>query len=63
MATIAARKLPQATTEQEKAFYSGKIESAMFFINRMTALVPAKCDILKKDETSAMRISEEAFAI
>ncbi|MDD5169344.1 MAG: acyl-CoA dehydrogenase [Syntrophales bacterium] len=63
MATVAAQKLPQATTDQDKAFYSGKIESAMFFIKRTTALVPAKCEVLKKDDTSAMRISEDAFAV
>jgi hypothetical protein len=26
-------------------------------------LVPAKCEILKKDDISAMRISEEAFGV
>ena len=63
MATIAAQKLPQATTDLDKAFYSGKIESAMFFIRRTTALVPAKCEILKKNDISAMQISEDAFAV
>jgi alkylation response protein AidB-like acyl-CoA dehydrogenase len=62
MATVASEKLPNATG-QEKSFYEGKIEGAKFFINRTTALVPAKCGILKKDDTSAMRISEEAFGI
>ncbi len=62
MATVAAQKLPDAKG-QEKSFYEGKIESATFFIKRTTALVPAKCDILKKDDISAMRISEEAFGI
>ena len=62
MATVASQKLPNATG-QEKSFYEGKIESAKFFINRTTSLVPAKCGILKKDDTSAMRISEEAFGI
>lgn len=62
MATVASRKLSGATG-QEKSFYEGKIEGAKFFINRTTSLVPAKCDILKKDDTSAMRISDEAFGI
>jgi alkylation response protein AidB-like acyl-CoA dehydrogenase len=62
MATVASQKLPEAKG-QEKAFYEGKIESAMFFIKRTTALVPAKCEVLKKDDISAMRISEEAFGI
>jgi alkylation response protein AidB-like acyl-CoA dehydrogenase len=62
MATVAAHKLAGAQG-QEKSFYEGKIGAASFFIRRTTALVPAKCEILKKDETSAMRISEEAFAI
>jgi hypothetical protein len=62
MATVAAQKLPEAKG-QEKSFYEGKIESASYFIKRTTALVPAKCEILKKDDTSAMKISEEAFGI
>jgi alkylation response protein AidB-like acyl-CoA dehydrogenase len=62
MATVAAQKLPEAKG-QEKSFYEGKIESASFFIKRTTALVPAKCEILKKDDISAMRISEEAFGV
>ena len=62
MATVAAKKLPEAKG-QEKSFYEGKIESASFFIKRTTALVPAKCEILKKDDTSAMKSSEEAFGI
>ena len=62
MATVAAKKLSEAKG-QEKSFYEGKIESAIFFIKRTTALVPAKCEILKKDDTSAMKISEEAFGI
>ncbi len=62
MATVASEKLTNATG-QEKSFYEGKIEGAKFFINRTTALVPAKCGILKNDDTSAMRISEEAFGI
>ncbi len=63
MATVASEKLLQATTDQDKAFYAGKIESAIFFIHRTTALVPAKCEILRKNETSAMRITEESFAV
>ena len=63
MASIASRKLPEATTDMDKAFYSGKIESAKFFIRRTTALVPAKCEILKKNDISAMQISEDAFAV
>ena len=50
-------------TIRTKAFYSGKIQGAKFFINRITGLVPAKLDNLKKDEQSAMNISEEAFAV
>ena len=52
-----------ATGEQDKAFYRGKIESAKFFINRITGLVPAKLENLKKDEQSAMNIPEESFAV
>jgi alkylation response protein AidB-like acyl-CoA dehydrogenase len=63
MAVTASKNLAEATTDRDKAFYRGKIESAKFFINRITALVPAKCEVLLKDDTSAMRIPEEAFAV
>jgi hypothetical protein len=63
MANIAVKKLPKAASEQDKAFYNGKIHGAKFFINRITALAPAKLDTLKKDEQSAMNISEDAFAV
>ncbi len=63
MAAAAVKALPKAGSEKDKAFYNGKIEGAKFFINRIVALVPAKCELLKKDETSAMRISEEGFAV
>jgi hypothetical protein len=62
MATVVSQKLSGATG-QEKYFYEGKIESAKFFIDRTTSLVPEKCDILKNNDTGAMRISEEAFGI
>ena len=51
------------TSEQDRAFYRGKIEGARFFINRITGLVPAKLDNLQKDEQSAMNIPEESFAV
>lgn len=63
MANAATKGLAAATNDQDKAFYSGKIEGAKFFINRITGLVPAKLDILKKDEQSAMNIQAEAFAV
>jgi alkylation response protein AidB-like acyl-CoA dehydrogenase len=63
MATIATKNIATAASDADKAFYSGKIEGAKFFINRTTALVPAVLQTLKKDEVSAMRISEEAFAV
>jgi len=40
----------------DKVFYGGKIEGAKFFINRITGLVPAKLENLKKDDQSAMNI-------
>ena len=49
--------------DKDAQFYSGKIEGAKFFINRITALVPAKLDNLKQDEISAMRITEDAFGV
>ncbi|OPL12623.1 MAG: hypothetical protein AVO39_11400 [delta proteobacterium MLS_D] len=63
MANVATEKLEAATLDKEKAFYTGKIESARFFINRTTALVPAKLETLTRDETSAMRIPEEGFLV
>jgi hypothetical protein len=63
MANAAVKGLANAASDREKAFYSGKIEGAKFFINRITGLVPAKLENLKKDEQSAMNISEEAFAV
>ncbi len=62
-ALVARKGLATADNDRDRMFYTGKIEGAKFFINRMTALVPAKCAILTKDETSAMRIPEEAFAV
>ncbi len=53
MANVATEALKTATLDQEKAFYTGKIEGAKFYINRTTALVPAKCEVLVKDEISA----------
>jgi hypothetical protein len=63
MANAAVKGLASAASDKDKAFYSGKIEGARFFINRITGLVPAKLENLKKDEQSAMNISEEAFAV
>ena len=63
MALTAKKALTSAESESDQLFYQGKIEGAKFFVNRITSLVPAKCDVLSKDETSAMRIPEEAFAV
>ncbi len=63
MANVATKGLAAASSDKDKAFYSGKIQGAKFFINRITGLVPAKLENLKKDEQSAMNISEEAFAV
>jgi hypothetical protein len=63
MALEATKGLVGADKDSDKMFYTGKIESAKFFIQRTTALIPAKCEILKKDETSCVRIPEEGFAV
>ena len=63
MANAATKGLANATNDRDKAFYNGKIQGAKFFINRTTGLVPAKLDNLKKDEQSAMNISDEGFAV
>ncbi|MGD0280275.1 MAG: acyl-CoA dehydrogenase [Smithella sp.] len=63
MANAAIRGLAAGASNQDKAFYLGKIEGARFFINRITGLVIPILENLKKDEQSAMRITEEAFAV
>ncbi|HOI06829.1 MAG TPA: acyl-CoA dehydrogenase [Deltaproteobacteria bacterium] len=63
MANVATEALKTATIDSEKMFYTGKIEGARFYINRITALVPSKLETLTKDEISACRIPEEAFAV
>jgi alkylation response protein AidB-like acyl-CoA dehydrogenase len=63
MANAAVKGMPNAAGDQDKAFYSGKIQGAKFYINRITGLVPAKLENLKVDEQSCMNISEDAFAV
>jgi alkylation response protein AidB-like acyl-CoA dehydrogenase len=63
MALTAKNALKNAESESDQLFYQGKIEGAKFFVNRITSLVPAKCEILGKNEISAMRIPEGAFAV
>ena len=63
MANAATKGLASATSDKDKAFYTGKLHAAKFYINRITGLVPAKLENLKKDEQSAMNIPEEAFAV
>ncbi|MGA9108727.1 MAG: acyl-CoA dehydrogenase [Smithella sp.] len=64
MALVAIPKFfATETGEQEKFFYRGKIEAARFFIGRITGLVPAKLENLKRDEQSSMNIPDEAFSV
>jgi len=64
MALVAIPKFFAADTgELDKAFYRGKIEGARFFIGRITGLVPAHLENIKKDEQSCMNIPEESFAV
>jgi hypothetical protein len=63
MGLEATKNLAKADKDSDKMFYTGKIEGAKFFIQRITALVPAKCEILKKDEISCVRIPDEGFAV
>jgi hypothetical protein len=63
MANVATEKLAANPIEKEKMFYTGKVEGAKFFINRITALVPAKLETLTKDEISCIRIPDDAFAV
>jgi alkylation response protein AidB-like acyl-CoA dehydrogenase len=61
MANVAAKKYFEATGDQEKNFYMGKIRSAKFFINRITGLVPGHLENIKKNEQSCMDITDEQF--
>jgi len=63
MANVATEKLAANPIEKEKMFYTGKVEGAKFYINRITALVPSKCENIVKDEISCIRIPDEAFAV
>ena len=63
MANVASDNLAGDLIDKEKAFYTGKVEGAKFFINRTTSLVPAKLEVLVKDEISAIRIPDEAFLV
>jgi len=63
MGLEATKNLAKTDKESDKMFYTGKIEGAKFFIHRTTALVPAKCEIFKKDETSCVRIPDDGFAV
>ncbi len=63
MANVASDNLAGDLIDKEKAFYTGKVEGAKFFINRTTSLVPSKLEMLVKDEVSAMRIPDDAFLV
>jgi len=63
MANVAAKKYFEVTSEQDKNFYMGKIRGAKFFINRITGLVPAHLENIKKNEQSAMDITDDQFVV
>lgn len=63
IANAAAKKYFEVTGEQDKNFYMGKIRSAKFFINRITGLVPGHLENIKKNEQSAMDITDEQFVV
>jgi len=63
MANVASDNLAGDLIDKEKAFYTGKVEGAKFYINRTTSLVPSKLEMLVKDEISAMRIPDDAFLV
>ncbi len=62
-ANVAAKKYFEATGEQDKNFYMGKIRGAKFFINRITGLVPGHLENIKKDEQSCMDITDDQFVV
>jgi alkylation response protein AidB-like acyl-CoA dehydrogenase len=45
----------------EVAFYAGKIAAARYFINRVVALAPAKAEIIKNADDSALTVPEAAL--
>jgi len=61
LAKEAIKGLSSAVNESERMYYWGIIEGAKYFINRLTALVPARCEIFRKEEISAVRIPDKAF--
>lgn len=76
-ATIAYRKLQQLIQDKsvsqdsiasfleenrEAAFYSGKLASARFFANTFLALSPAKAQVIKNGDRTALEIPEAGFA-
>jgi alkylation response protein AidB-like acyl-CoA dehydrogenase len=63
MAAAAKKGLAATTSDVDKNYYTGKIEGARFYIQRTTALVPAKCQLMSKIEESAHRITEAQFAV
>ncbi|MCG6538264.1 MAG: acyl-CoA dehydrogenase C-terminal domain-containing protein [Syntrophales bacterium LBB04] len=63
MAAAAKKGLAATSSAIDKDYYTGKIEGARFYIQRTTALVPAKCKLMAKIEESAHRITEAQFAV
>ncbi|HEY9159940.1 MAG TPA: acyl-CoA dehydrogenase [Desulfomonilia bacterium] len=63
MAAAAKKGLAATSSAVDKDYYTGKIEGARFYIQRTTALVPAKCQLMSKIEESAHRITEAQFAV
>ncbi len=58
-ALIAERKLAEGNADQ--AFYSGKIQSAKFYVRNMISDVMATVEVIKEGDTSAIDMAEEAF--
>ncbi len=43
------------------AFYTGKVATAKFFINRVVTLAPSKAEVIKNPDNSALTVPDAAF--
>ncbi|GAB6173719.1 acyl-CoA dehydrogenase [Paradesulfitobacterium aromaticivorans] len=58
-AEVAQRKLEELN--QDKAFYTGKIQSARFYVRNIVPDVMATVQVIKEGDSSALDFPEEAF--
>ena len=62
-AVLAAKKQKELPEDhRDQGFYEGKLHSALYFVRNVLPGVKGKADILAREDHSAMRIPESAFA-